>query len=92
MLEKEWTLLEQEFGLNFFEALEGQHSPILSSPLYWTDMVKIMSDYGQRGPDAMIINLFKQSKFPLLITSDTDIEFCFSDQLSNQNDKAILIL
>ncbi|MFN8943218.1 MAG: hypothetical protein ACK5WZ_01185, partial [Pseudobdellovibrionaceae bacterium] len=83
MLEKEWTIFEQEFGLNFVEILEGQTSPLFNSPLFWTDMVQIMSEHGQRGPDAMIINLFARSKFPLLITSDSDLETCFTDPLIN---------
>lgn len=36
-----------------------------------------MATHGQRGPDAMIVNLFDKSKFPLLITSDSDLEFVF---------------
>ncbi len=92
MLEKEWTMLEQEFGLNFVEILEGETSPLFNTPLYWTDMVQIMSEHGQRGPDAMIINLFARSKFPLLITSDSDLETCFTDPLLNYSNKAILFL
>lgn len=92
MLENEWTILEQEFGLNFIEALEGQNSPLLNSPLYWKDMVQVMSEHGQRGSDAMIINLFKRSKFPLLITGDSDFENCFTDPLQQVSPKTILIL
>ncbi|MBL7557653.1 MAG: hypothetical protein JNM24_17620 [Bdellovibrionaceae bacterium] len=92
MLETEWSILEQEFGLNFVEVLEGQMSPLFNSPLYWKDMVNVMSKYGQRGPDAMIINLFLQSKFPLLITSDGDFETCLADPQISNSDKAILIL
>lgn len=92
MLETEWAMLEQEFGLNFVEVMEGQTSPLFNNPLYWKDMVNVMSKYGQRGPDAMIINLFLQSKFPLLITSDSDFETCFTDTQLRDSGKAILIL
>lgn len=92
MLENEWSILEQEFGLNFIEILEGQISPLFNSPLLWKDMVGVMSEYGQRGPDAMILNLFLKSKFELLITSDSDFESCFSGSEFSEIDKAILIL
>jgi hypothetical protein len=92
MLETEWSILEQEFGLNFIEVLEGQVSPLFDSPLLWKDMVRVMSELGQRGPDAMILNLFLKSKFKLLITSDSDFESCFSKSDFSDIDKAILIL
>ena len=88
----DWSLFEQEMGLNFVEIMEGQNSPLFDSPLYWKDMVQVMADHGQRGPDAMIINLFAKSKFPLLITGDSDLEGCFTDPLMNYSGKAILVL
>lgn len=84
MLTAEWQLLEQEFGLNYVEIMEGQTSPLFNDPLYWADMVGVMATHGQRGPDAMIVNLFDKSKFPLLITSDSDLEYCFSTGESNK--------
>lgn len=88
----EWTTIEEEFGLNFIESMEGETSPLLNSPLLWKDMVNIMATEGQRGPDAMIINLFKKSKFPLLITSDSDLENSFGEKSYPLQDKAIFIL
>lgn len=92
MLTSEWTLVEEDLGLNFVEIMEGQLSPLFNSPLYWKDMVEIMGKHGQRGPDAMIINLFTKSNFPLLITSDSDFESCFSDPLQDYSNKAIYLL
>lgn len=91
MLISEWTLVEEDLGLNFVEIMEGQ-PPIFNSPLYWKDMVEIMGTHGQRGPDAMIINLFSKSNLPLLITSDSDFESCFSDPLQDYKGKAIYLL
>lgn len=88
----DWMLFEKEMGLNFVEIMEGQISSLFNSPLYWTDMVQVMADHGQRGPDAMIINLFARSKFPLLITGDSDIESCFSSSYSHLQQKAIYVL
>jgi hypothetical protein len=92
MLTSEWNIFEQELGLNFVELMEGHISHLFNSPLMWADMVQVMGEHGQRGPDAMIINLFTKSKFPLLITSDSDFEFCFTDPLQNYSDKAIFLL
>lgn len=92
MLTNEWNVLEQEFGLNFVEVMEGQDSELFNSPLLWSDMVQVMGEHGQRGPDAMIINLFAKSKFPLLITSDHDMEDCFTDPLGTYDDKAVLVI
>lgn len=88
----EWQLLEEELGLNFVEILEGSTSEFFDKPLLWNDMVQIMGKNGMRGPDAMILNLFLKSKFPLLITGDSDFETCFKDSVGSTNDKAIFIL
>jgi predicted nucleic acid-binding protein len=91
LLVNEWRLLESEFGLNFVEVMEGQASDLFNQDLRWADMVELMAAQGMRGPDAMILNLFSKSKFPLLITSDKDFLDCVSDELS-LTDKAIFLL
>lgn len=88
----EWVILEQEFGLNFVEVFEGEVSELFNSPLRWSEMVRVMADEGLRGPDAMILNLFSNSKFPFLITNDTDFEAHFGDPSYFQSEKAIFIL
>lgn len=92
MLVNEWTLLEEEFGLNFVEVMEGGVSDEITSPLQWKDMVDLMGEHGLRGPDAMILNLFTNSRFPLLITTDSDFEFCLDDQILAVKDRAIFHL
>lgn len=91
LLLNEWMLLENDFGLNFVEVLEGQSSDLFIQDLKWSDMVALMGTNGMRGPDAMILNLFAKSKFPLLITADSDFVNCLPDELI-QSDKAIYIL
>lgn len=88
----DWSVYEQELGLNFVEVLEGQTSDIIASPLYWTDMVQVMGEQGIRGPDAMIANLFLKSRFPLLITADKDIARAFDDESPEHESKTILYL
>lgn len=92
MLASEWSLLEDDLGLNYIGTLEGQSSDLLNAPLKWPDMVQIMGENGVRGPDAMIVNVFMKSKLPLLVTSDRDFEDCFSDPMDQRLDKAIYLL
>lgn len=91
-LMNEWTMVEEDLGLNFIEIMEGQVSDHFDSPLAWSDMVQVMGERGLRGPDAMIANLFAKSNFPLLITNDSDFEKCFSDTFDKGDDKAIFLL
>jgi predicted nucleic acid-binding protein len=92
MLSNEWIAIEEDLGLNFIEILEGQTSPLIRAPVEWADMVAIMGEQGLRGPDAMIVNLFLKSKFPLLITSDADFEVTISASEQDLSDKTILFL
>lgn len=91
-LTNEWEFIEQELGLNFVEIMEGQVSDLFDSELKWKDMVDVMGKQGLRGPDAMIVNCFNKSKFELLITSDSDFEYCFTDPIQQISTKSILIL
>lgn len=88
----DWTIAEKELGLNFIEIMEGNVSEYFHSPLKWTDMVKLMGNHGLRGPDAMVLNLFTNSRFPLLITTDSDFEFCLDDQFLTAKDRAVFHL
>lgn len=92
MLANEWMILEEEIDLNYVEVLEGDTNLYIKEPLYWLDMVHLMGKEGLRGPDAMIVNMFAKSRFPLLITNDSDFENCLTNDLQAANDKAIFIL
>jgi predicted nucleic acid-binding protein len=93
MLVSEWTMIEKELGLNFIEIMDGNVSEYFTSPLKWTDMVKLMGGQGLRGPDAMILNLFTRSKIQVLITADSDFQPCFSKPLDIPSEaKAIFCL
>ncbi len=89
MLSNEWTAIEEDLGLNYVEIMEGHVSDLFNAPVNWKDMVETMGNNGLRGPDAMIVNLFSKSNFSVLVTSDSDLESCFSATHTN---KAIMIL
>lgn len=91
MLLNEWKILEEDLGLHFIEALEGQTTELITIPLHWSDMVQTMGELGVRGPDAMIVNFFKSSALPLLITTDKDFNFSDIDD-GLMPDKAVFIL
>lgn len=78
-LSNEWRILEEEFGMEFIEVMEGQTSEVIARPLYWRDMIQVMGREGLRGPDAMIANLYLKSSLSLLFTTDGDIINSFGD-------------
>lgn len=92
LLVSEWRMTEEEMGLNFVEILEGATSEFFKEPLLWNDMVQIMGKNGMRGPDAMIVNLFLKSSFPLLITGDSDFESAMTDSGGGHPEKTVFIL
>ncbi len=91
MLVNEWEYLEDDYGLYFIELMEGQTSRLVPRPLLWREMVETMGKFGIRGPDAMILNLFKSCSLNLLITSDQDFNFSEVDDPELEK-KAVLIL
>lgn len=91
LLTTEWKYLEEDYGLCFIEVMEGQTSEIVTNPLMWSDMVHTMGTYGVRGPDAMILNLFKSCSLNLLVTGDNDFNFDELDDPTLEN-KGVLIL
>jgi hypothetical protein len=46
MLVNEWTMMDEEIGLNFIEAVDGGTSEEITSPLQWSDMVDLMGEHG----------------------------------------------
>lgn len=92
MLVNEWTIMEEEIGLNYVEVMDGEVSEEITSPLHWSDMVDMMGEHGLRGPDAMILNLFIKSRFPLLITTDSDFESSLDCMPLSLEDKVIFFL
>lgn len=91
-LSNEWKILEEEFGMEFIEVMEGQTSDVIEKPLYWSDMIQVMGREGLRGPDAMITNLFLKSGLPLLITTDEDIIKSFADDDPEHANKSVFHL
>lgn len=85
-------MLEEELALNFVEVMEGAESELFHSPLRWADMVALMGAHGLRGPDAMIANLFRKSKFSVLITTDGDFESFLPSLPASAGNQAIFLL
>lgn len=88
----EWILIEEDLGLNFIEILEDQTNDLFPKSVYWKDMVKLMGEYGVRGPDAMIYNLFDTGQISLLISGDSDFSTKIQNPLADKNNKAVYIL
>lgn len=71
--------------INFLGTREIESKEFFDKHPSWENMVKIVGLSGIGSSDAMIINLFQESKIPLMITADvavknTLLEFMASDK------------
>jgi hypothetical protein len=53
-----------------------KHQKNLSGDVNWKGMVDLMGRFGIGSADAMILNLFLSSHFPILLTLDKDMAYC----------------
>lgn len=68
-----WEDTSDASGINFL-TLRGADSKLwMTGPVDWKDMASIVGNYGIGSFDAMIINLFMNSHFEILITADREI-------------------
>lgn len=74
-IEAVWDKTCDELGINFFSLRNTDHSDWLVSELRWGDMATIVGRFGVGSFDAMIINLFLNSKFSLMLTADRDLAY-----------------
>jgi hypothetical protein len=74
-IEKIWDETCEALGINFLSLRDGDSSEWLAGQLTWDDMASIVGRFGIGSFDAMIINLFLNSKFAALITADREIAY-----------------
>jgi hypothetical protein len=74
-IEAVWDKTCDELGVNFFSLRNTDQSDWLASELKWEDMASIVGRFGVGSFDAMIINLFLNSKFSLMVTADRDLAY-----------------
>lgn len=74
-IEAIWDKTCDELGVNFFSLRNTDQSDWLAGELRWEDMASIVGRFGVGSFDAMIINLFLNSKFSLMVTADRDLAY-----------------
>ena len=69
-----WSDTCEMLGVNFLSKSDD-HADWLLNDLNWSDMEKIVGLYGVGSFDAMIINLFLNSNFSIMVTADRDLTY-----------------
>ena len=77
-----WEELVTEFKIHFLGTRNIEAGGYFETPPRWNDMVELMGKFGIGAADAMIVNFFMSSKFPLIVTGDEDVAFVV-EKLSN---------
>jgi predicted nucleic acid-binding protein len=65
-LESEWERQVERKGINY---LDGRPSEYLTSPIEWSDAIRLIETFGIGTSDAMILNIFLKSVFPFIVTA-----------------------
>lgn len=68
-----WEDAVDALKIKFIGSRDTESSEYFDSPPKWERMVDIVGKFGVGSSDAMIINLFVESKLPLIVTSDRDV-------------------
>jgi predicted nucleic acid-binding protein len=68
-----WSSTVENIGLNPLSLRKEDHEKYIITSPDWKDTVHLMSSHGISSSDAMIINMFRSSKFEVLASSDSDI-------------------
>lgn len=74
-IEKIWDETCDKLGVNFLSLREDDNPDWLIGELTWPDMASIVGRTGVGSFDAMIINLFVNSRFTGIITADREIAY-----------------
>jgi hypothetical protein len=69
-IDKVWPQAVKELKVNFLGTREIESKEFFDKHPSWENMIAILGESGIGSADAMILNLFQESKLPLLITAD----------------------
>ena len=84
-LRSAWDDTIQALGLQFVGTRAVESGDLFPPDIkWWEGMVALMARFGIGSADAMIVNFFLNSKFPLLVTGDDDIVFVIAKLANNK--------
>lgn len=69
-IHKVWPEAVKKLKINFLGTREIESGEFFDKHPSWDNMISILGESGIGSADAMILNLFQESKLPLLITAD----------------------
>jgi predicted nucleic acid-binding protein len=69
-----WESVVQQMKINFLGTREIESKEFFERHPTWDNMMRIVATTGIGSADAMIINLFQESKIPTLVTADNAIK------------------
>jgi hypothetical protein len=87
-LRKTWDTAEKKIGLNYVGVREAEEGKLFSKKLEWENLYKLSSKTCMSSQDAMLLNLFDCSVFPVLISADYDLAYGL---LAEENEKVVLV-
>ena len=77
-----WSDTEKLLGINFAGSRAVESATFFTSVPNWVDATKIMGQSAMGSTDAMIVNFFTCSKFPILVTADDQVAKYVDNMLS----------
>jgi len=73
-LSRVWPDIVKKLKINFLGTREIESGEFFDKHPSWDNMIAILGESGIGSADAMILNLFQESKLPLLITADKAVK------------------
>ncbi len=71
-----WDTAVELLGLNFIGLRSDEHDTVLSGKPSWKGTTDLVGRFGIGSVDALILDVFFNSKFLFLLTSDRDMAYC----------------
>jgi hypothetical protein len=73
-IDKVWPRAVKELKINFLGTREIESKEFFDKHPSWDNMIAILGESGIGSADAMILNLFQESKLHLIITADRAVK------------------
>lgn len=75
-IDRVWDTAVAALGLNFIGLRSSEDSDVLAGSPSWNGATALVGRFGIGSVDALILDLFFNSKFLFLLTSDRDMAYC----------------
>lgn len=75
-IERVWDAAVEQLGLNFIGLRAEEDNAVLLGQPSWKGTTALVGRFGIGSVDALILDLFFNSKFLFLVTSDRDMAYC----------------